>query len=220
MARVKICGITSVADARQVADAGVDAIGLVFYKKSSRYVTIEQAVDICDALPPFVSVVALFMNPSSDYVHEVIADVSCDLLQFHGDESPEFCASFHHAYIKAVAMGYDESEGGEGKGKDDRESGFDFKRYAESYPEAKGFLVDGHAPGEAGGAGNSFDWKNIPVDYPVPIILAGGLNPDNVAKALQTADVYAVDVSSGVESAPGIKDATKVQKFMQEVRSV
>ncbi len=217
MARVKICGITSVADALQVASSGVDAIGLVFYKKSSRYVTIDQAVEICEALPPFVSIVALFMNPSSDYVYEVIADVACDLLQFHGDESPEFCASFSRAYIKAVAMGYKKGEDEEDKGE---EPSFDFKSYADSYSDAKGFLVDGHAPGEAGGSGNSFDWQSIPLDYPAPIILAGGLNPDNVASALQMADVYAVDVSSGVESAPGIKDAAKVKKFMQEVRSV
>ncbi|MEE9351756.1 MAG: phosphoribosylanthranilate isomerase [Thiotrichaceae bacterium] len=210
MARVKICGITSIEDALQVVDSGADAIGLVFYKKSSRYVTIDQAVEICDALPPFITVVALFMNASSDYVHDVIADVPCDLLQFHGDESPEFCSSFSEAYIKAVAMG----EG------DDSEEAFDFTAYADQYSDAKGFLIDGHAPGEAGGSGKSFDWQHIPLDYPAPIILAGGLNPDNVASALEMADVYAVDVSSGVESAPGVKDATKIQKFMQEVRSV
>lgn len=209
MARVKICGITSVDDALQVADSGADAIGLVFYKKSSRYVTIDQAVEICEALPPFVSVVGLFMNASSDYVHEVMADVRCDLLQFHGDESPGFCDSFAIPYVKAVAMGHDEDE-----------EVFDFTEYADQFPDAKAFLVDGHAPGEAGGSGQSFDWQEIPLDYPAPIILAGGLNPSNVASALQEAAVYAVDVSSGVESALGIKDAGKVQKFMQEVRSV
>lgn len=208
MARVKICGITSVADALAVARSGADAIGLVFYRKSSRFVTIDQAVEICETLPPFVSVVALFMNPSSDYVHEVIADVPCDLLQFHGDESPEFCASFARAYIKAVPMKRDEDES------------FDFITYADSFEGAKGFLVDGHAPGEAGGSGETFDWQHIPVDYPRPIILAGGLTPNNVGTALQMADVYAVDVSSGVESAPGIKDATKIEQFMQEVRRV
>ena len=213
MARVKICGITSVADALQVAAAGADAIGLVFYKKSSRYVSVEQAVEICEALPPFVSVVALFMNASSDYVHEVIADVHCNMLQFHGDESPSFCSSFDQPYMKAVAMGH---KGGDASDEDD----FNFTEYADQYPDAKAFLVDGHAPGEAGGSGQSFDWQQIPIDYPAPIILAGGLNPDNVANALQMADVYAVDVSSGVEVEPGIKDATKIQKFMQEVRSV
>ncbi len=211
MARVKICGITSIEDALQVVDSGADAIGLVFYKKSSRYVTIDQAVEICEALPPFITVVALFMNASSDYVYEVMADVPCDLLQFHGDESPEFCSSFSKAYIKAVAMG---------EGDDENEVAFDFATYADQYGDAKGFLIDSHAPGEAGGSGKSFDWQNIPLDYPAPIILAGGLNPDNVASALEMADVYAVDVSSGVESAPGVKDAMKIQKFMQEVRSV
>ena len=212
MARVKICGITSVDDALHVVESGADAIGLVFYKKSSRYVTIDQAVEICDALPPFISVVALFLNASSDYVHEVIADVPCDLLQFHGDESPEFCASFSRAYIKAVAMGVEENTEDEGS--------FDFTHYAEQYVGAKGFLVDGHAPGQAGGLGKAFNWENIPVDYPAPIILAGGLTPENVASALGVADVYAVDVSSGVESSPGIKDASKIEKFMQEVRRV
>ena len=208
MARVKICGITSVADALEVARSGADAIGLVFYRKSSRFVTVDQAVEICEALPPFVSVVALFMNPSSDYVHEVIADVPCDLLQFHGEESAEFCESFARAYIKAVPM------------KRSQDESFDFTAYADAYTESKGFLVDGHAPGEAGGSGETFDWQEIPVDYPRPIILAGGLTPDNVADALQMADVYAVDVSSGVESEPGIKDAGKIHQFMQEVRSV
>jgi len=211
MARVKICGITSVTDALHVADSGADAIGLVFYKKSSRYVMIDQAVEICEALPPFISVVALFMNASSDYVHEVIADVRCDLLQFHGDESPDFCESFSIPYMKAVAMG---SHAGEDDGL------FGFKEYADQFTNAKAFLVDGHALGEAGGSGQSFDWQHIPVDYPAPIILAGGLSPDNVASALQVADVYAVDVSSGVEAEPGIKDATKIQEFMREVRSV
>lgn len=206
MSRVKICGITSIDDALTVAYSGVDAIGLVFYNKSSRYVSIDQAIEISEALPPFVSVVALFMNPSSDYVHEVISLVHCDLLQFHGEESAEFCASFSYPYIKAVAMS--------------QEEGFDFNEYADEYVDAKGFLVDSHAPGQAGGSGETFDWQHVPVDYPRPIILAGGLTPDNVAVALQTADVYAVDVSSGVESEPGIKDPEKVEKFMQEVKSV
>ncbi len=208
MARVKICGITSVADALEAARYGADAIGLVFYKKSSRYVTVDEAVEICHALPPFVSVVALFMNASSEYVHEVVADVPCDLLQFHGEESPSFCASFSMPYIKAVPMKRDASEL------------FDFASYADEYVDAKGFLVDGHAPGTAGGSGETFDWQQIPLDYSRPVILAGGLTPDNVADALQVANVYAVDVSSGVESEPGVKDAQKIRQFMQEVRCV
>ena len=207
MCRVKICGITTVEDALHVAHSGADAIGLVFYKKSSRYVNVDQAIEICEALPPFVSVVALFMNASTECVHEIIADVPCNLLQFHGDESPEFCESFALPYIKAVAMTHDDGE-------------FDFEEYADGYQEARGFLVDSHAPGEAGGSGEVFDWQDVPVDYPKPIILAGGLSPENVAAALDSVDVYAVDVSSGVESEPGIKDPDKVDKFMQEVRSV
>ena len=206
MCRVKICGITTVEDALHVAHSGADAIGLVFYKKSPRYVNIDQAIEICEALPPFVSVVALFMNASTEYVHEVIADVPCNLLQFHGDESPDFCESFAYPYIKAVAMTHDDA--------------FSFEEYADGYEEAIGFLVDSHAPGEAGGSGEVFDWQDVPVDYPKPIILAGGLRPDNVASALDLVDVYAVDVSSGVESKPGIKDPEQVDKFMQEVRSV
>ncbi len=206
MYRVKVCGITTVEDALHVAFSGADAIGLVFYKKSPRNVTIDKAIEICEALPPFVSVVALFMNASTDYVHEVVSDVPCNLLQFHGDESAEFCASFSYPYIKAVPMMHDDD--------------FSFEDYADRYVDASGFLVDSHAPGQAGGSGEVFDWQNVPVDYPKPIVLAGGLNPDNVASALKAVDVYAVDVSSGVESEPGIKDPTKVEQFIQEVQSV
>lgn len=207
MSRVKICGITTVDDALAVTEAGADAIGLVFYDKSPRNISVDEAIQICDALPPFISVVALFMNPSSDFVYDVISAVPCDLLQFHGDESPEFCGSFGRAYIKAVPMSRD------------GEDSIDFADYADQFSDAKGFLVDSHAPGEAGGSGKTFDWDHIPSDYPSPIILAGGLNPDNVSAALSMAGVYAVDVSSGVESSPGVKDVEKINKFMQEVRS-
>ena len=202
--RVKICGITTIADARSVAESGADAIGLVFYKKSARYVDIEQAKAICQSLPPFITTVALFMNADESTVQTCLEQVPFDLLQFHGNESPEFCASFNHPHIKAVPM-----------------AGLNnFKAYADQYTDAKGFLVDSHAPGEAGGSGQVFDWKQIPMDYSAPIILAGGLNPDNVANAVESTAVFAVDVSSGVEARPGIKDTQKIKQFMQEVRRV
>ncbi len=202
--RVKICGITTIADARSVAESGADAIGLVFYEKSSRYVELEQAKAICQSLPPFITTVALFMNADENTVRACLQQIPFDLLQFHGNETPAFCSSFNHPYIKAVPMtGLD-----------------DFKAYADQYADAKGFLVDSHASGEAGGSGQVFDWEQIPVDYSAPIILAGGLNPDNVASAVESTAVFAVDVSSGVEAHPGIKDTQKIKQFMQEVRRV
>ncbi|HHL19540.1 MAG TPA: phosphoribosylanthranilate isomerase, partial [Thiothrix sp.] len=173
--RVKICGITSITDALTVVKFGADAIGFVFYEKSVRYVSIEQAKAICQALPPFITTVALFMNADKQQVTACLTEVHFDLLQFHGNESPGFCASFNHPYIKAVPMSGVSSLD-------------DFKVYAEQYPDAKAFLVDSHAPNEAGGSGKVFDWKHIPVDYSAPIILAGGLNADNVTQAMQTTD--------------------------------
>ncbi|HFD33318.1 MAG TPA: phosphoribosylanthranilate isomerase [Gammaproteobacteria bacterium] len=202
--KVKICGITSVKDALAVSSSGADAIGLVFYPKSSRYLSIAQATEICAALPPFISVVGLFLDASQAEVEAVLEQVPLDLLQFHGSESPQYCAIFSRPYIKAVGMiGLD-----------------DFALYADQYPDAKAFLVDGHAPGAAGGTGNSFDWNEIPDDYPKPIILAGGLNPDNIAAAIQSTDVYAVDLSSGVEISAGIKSEEKIKALMQEVKRV
>ncbi len=205
--RVKICGITSITDALTVVKFGADAIGLVFYEKSVRYVSLEQAKAICQALPPFITTVALFMNAGKQQVTRSLTEVHFDLLQFHGNESPEFCASFNHPYIKAVPMSGVSSLD-------------DFKVYAEQYPDAKAFLVDSHAPNEAGGSGKVFDWKQIPVDYSAPIILAGGLNAENVTQAMQTTDVFALDVSSGVEASPGVKSTIKIKQFMQEVKRV
>lgn len=205
MTRVKICGITSVKDALLAAESGVDAIGLVFYRKSSRFVSVEQAAEIVTALPPFVSTVALFLNPSEDYVYEVIQGVHCNLLQFHGDESASFCEGFDHAYIKALAMGSDESS---------------VQEVVEQHSSSRGWLLDSHSAGHMGGSGKIFDWNTIPAELQRPVILAGGLTPDNVAQAVSSTEVYGVDVSSGVESAPGIKDAKKIKHFMQEVRRV
>ncbi len=202
--RVKVCGVTSVADAQMVCAADVDAIGLVFYEKSSRNVTIEQAAEICTALPPFVSAVGLFLDAPETFVNEVLDAVSLDVLQFHGSETPEYCNHFRRPYIKGLGMS--------------GVTGDNFRELANQYPAAQGILVDSHAPGAAGGTGKTFDWTQVPQDYAKAIILAGGLSPDNVAKAICTTQVYAVDVSSGVESAPGIKDSAKIAAFMDEVR--
>ena len=202
--RVKVCGITAVADALMVSAAGVDAVGLVFYPKSKRNLSMAQAAEICRVLPPFVTTVGLFLDAEADFVREVLAAVPLDVLQFHGSETPDYCRQFPRPYLKAVGMKGLAASGG-------------FAAYAERYPDAQGFLVDSHAPGAAGGTGETFDWTQVPQDYPKPIILAGGLTPENVAEAIRTSRVYAVDVSSGVEAAPGVKDAAKVAAFMRNV---
>lgn len=205
--RVKICGITSIKDAQNVCNAGADSIGLVFYEKSPRNVSIKQATEICESLPPFVNSVGLFLDASKELVNSVLASMPLGLLQFHGSESPEYCASFNHPYIKVVGM----------KGIDSFEK---FDAIAKLYPDAKGFLVDSHATGKAGGTGKTFDWADTPIDYQKPIILAGGLNPNNIADAIQQAPVYGYDLSSGVESKPGIKDKEKIIQLMNEVQRV
>lgn len=199
--RVKVCGITSVADALMVSAAGADALGLVFYAKSKRNVSIKQAAEICKTVPPFVATVGLFLDAEVSFVEQVLAAVPLTLLQFHGSESPAYCAQFKRTYLKAVGMQGIAASGG-------------FAVYADQYPAAQGFLVDSHAPGAAGGTGETFDWTQVPQDYPKPIILAGGLTAENVAEAIRVSQVYAVDVSSGVESHPGIKDLAKVQTFI------
>lgn len=202
--RVKVCGITAVADALMVSAAGVDAVGLVFYPKSKRNLSMAQAAEICRVLPPFVTTVGLFLDAEADFVREVLAAVPLDVLQFHGSETPDYCRQFPRPYLKAVGMKGLAASGG-------------FAAYAERYPDAQGFLVDSHAPGAAGGTGETFDWTQVPQDYPKPIILAGGLTPENVAEAIRTSRVYAVDVSSGVEATPGVKDVVKVAAFMRNV---
>jgi phosphoribosylanthranilate isomerase len=215
--RVKICGVTRPEDARQIALEGADAIGLVFYEKSPRCVTPERADEICRALPAFVTSVALFKDAGTDSIHQVLETTRIDCLQFHGSESAEFCRQFGVPYIKALGMGM-------GMGVDegiDKDSGqTDVARRAEAYFNARGLLLDSHAPGADGGTGKNFDWSTIPEDLPLPLILAGGLDAGNVAEAIRAVRPYAVDVSSGVESEAGIKDAKKVTDFMQAVRSV
>ena len=204
MTRIKCCGMTRVEDALLAAQLGADAIGLVFTRRSRRSVSVAQAQAIVHALPPFVSTVALFMDDAPVLVEEVIAAVAPDLLQFHGSESDAWCAQFGHRYLKAIAMG----EGAAALAR------------LRDYPRAAALLLDGHGLGEAGGSGKAFDWSLMPTDLAQPLVLAGGLHAGNVAEAIRVARPWAVDVASGVESAPGIKDAGKLRDFIVAVRAV
>jgi phosphoribosylanthranilate isomerase len=199
--RVKICGITRVQDATSVVQSGADALGLVFYPKSPRHVTVAQARNIAIAVAPFVTVTGLFVNASADHVREVLASVPLSLLQFHGQETNEQCNCFGLPFIKSIAM--------------QRET--DLLSRVSGYPDAAGFLLDAWQPEIHGGGGVAFDWQQVPEGIPVPIILAGGLAPDNVATAISTIKPYAVDVSTGVEIAKGIKSREKIEAFMREV---
>jgi len=199
--RVKICGITRAEDGRAAAQAGTDAIGLVFYLKSPRYVAVQQAQAICRELPPFVSVVALFVNAPREQVAEVLDSVPVDLLQFHGTERAEQCAGFGRPYIKAIAM----------------KEGCDPLSTMNAHPEASGFLLDAWQPELHGGGGVTFDWAQIPARTAKPMILAGGLNAENISQAVVRTRPFAVDVSSGVELEKGIKSVEKIQAFMRGV---
>lgn len=200
--RVKICGITRVEDGLAAARAGADAIGLVFEPKSPRAVDLERALAIARALPPFVTVVALFVDAAPARVREVLGALKPDLLQFHGSETSEYCRLFAHPYIKAISM----------------REGIDLHESERVYRDAAGLLLDAHVAGSAGGTGQAFDWTRVPRDLGKPVILAGGLHPDNVGEALRVVKPYAVDVSSGVEATKGIKDANKIAAFIEAVR--
>ena len=200
--RVKICGITRVEDAQAAAQAGADAIGLVFYERSPRLVSIAQAAQLAAALPPFVTSVGLFVDADETFVRQVLAAVPLDLLQFHGDESPEYCAQFGRPYLKAIRV----------------KAGVDLLQCAAHFRAARGLLLDAHVDGIPGGTGATFDWSLIPKQMPLPVILSGGLDAGNVAAAIKQVQPYAVDVSSGVEVSKGIKDAAKIARFMKEVR--
>lgn len=200
--RVKICGITRVEDGLAAAAAGADAIGLVF-AESSRRVSPAQAQAIVRALPPFIKVVGLFVDAGEAEVKEVLRQVPLDLLQFHGRESPEFCRAAGRPYIKAIAM----------------QVGKDVTVEAARYPEAAGLLFDAYHPALAGGSGETFDWERVPRDLRQPVILAGGLTPENVAAAVRAVRPYAVDVSSGVEVSKGIKSAEKIAAFIRNTKS-
>ncbi|MGH8436940.1 MAG: phosphoribosylanthranilate isomerase [Pseudomonas sp.] len=199
--RSKICGITRVEDALVAAEAGADAIGLVFYAKSPRAVGVQQARAIIAALPPFVTTVGLFVNASRCELNEILDAVPLDLLQFHGDESPAECAGYHRPYIKALRV----------------KPGDDIAAQAARYSQAAGILLDTYVAGVPGGTGEAFDWSLVPHDLSKPIILAGGLCAENVRSAIQRVRPYAVDVSGGVEASKGIKDAEKIRAFIREV---
>ena len=199
--RTKICGITRVEDALVAAHAGVDAIGLVFYGKSPRAVSVQQAQAIVAALPPFVSTVGLFVNASRAEINAVLDALPLDVLQFHGDESPADCEGFARPYFRALRM----------------QPGVDIAQLAAQYTTAQGILLDAWVPGLHGGTGERFDWSQIPDNLAKPLILAGGLNADNVTQAIQQTQPWAVDVSGGVEADKGIKDAEKMRKFLYAV---
>lgn len=199
--RVKICGITRVEDAVSAVEHGCDAIGLVFYEPSPRFVAPNIASAIAAQLPPFVAAVGLFVNAAPEFVYEVLAQVRLDVLQFHGDESPEYCRQFGVPYLKAVRV----------------RSETNLLQYAATYADAKALLLDAYVSGTPGGTGTTFDWGLIPQDLPKPVILAGGLDAGNVSEAIRQCRPYAVDVSGGVEREKGIKDADKIAAFMRGV---
>lgn len=196
--RIKICGVTRPGDAELAARLGADAVGVIFYPDSPRAVDIARAREIAAALPAFVTLTALFLNPAPALVEAVLERLPVGLLQFHGGETAAFCRRFGRAYMKAVSMRAPLKE-------------------LDAYGDAAALVLDSHAPGAAGGTGATFDWSRLP-DTSRPVVLAGGLGPDNVAAAIRQVRPWGVDVASGVESAPGIKDPDKLERFIAEVR--
>jgi len=201
--RIKICGITRPEDGLAAARLGVDALGLVFYASSPRAVTTPQAAAIVQALPPFVTTVGLFVDATAAEVHQVLDQVPLDVLQFHGDEAPADCGRFGRPYIKAVRM----------------QAGVNLSAVIADYPDAQGILLDTYVAGVHGGTGERFNWMDVPGGLKKPIILAGGLTPDNVAGAIDIVHPWAVDVSGGVEAARGIKDADRMAAFVKAVNT-
>lgn len=206
--RVKVCGITRLEDALTAITHGADAIGLVFYGPSDRNVSISQAAAIANHIPAFVSIVGLFVNAETAFVQQVLSEVKLDLLQFHGDETPSYCAQYLRPYIKAIRVKPDSN----------------LLQCAKDFSTAKGLLLDTYSEGVAGGTGHVFDWSLIPQQFInmqlglfPPVILAGGLTSTNVAQAIRQVRPFAVDVSGGVESSKGIKDVAKIAAFMQQV---
>jgi len=199
--RSKICGITNLQDAQNATDLGANALGFVFYPPSKRYISHEQASYISKHIPPFISLVGLFVNPEVNAVHQILQQVHLDILQFHGDENPAFCESFAIPYIKAIRV----------------TSTQQILNACEEYKSAKALLLDTFVANQFGGTGTSFNWDLIPNNLNKPIILAGGLNTDNLTSALQKIRPFAVDVSGGVEKSAGIKDKSKLQHFLATI---
>lgn len=203
MTRIKCCGMTRIEDALLAAELGVDAIGVVLTAHSKRQISLERARAIVQAMPPFVTTVALCMDDEANVVQDIIDIVRPSMLQFHGSESDEWCKQFGQPYLKAIAMG----------------EGAAALYQLHDHPHAAGLLLDGHGLGKPGGSGKTFDWSLMPRDLKQPLILAGGLTAANVAHAISVARPWAVDVSSGIESAPGIKDAQKMREFIAAARA-
>ena len=201
--RIKICGLRDPAHAKIAAEEGADAIGLVFHKPSPRYLEMRDAAKVAQALPPFVAAVGLFVDLPAGQVRAILQEVPLDLLQFHGDETPEYCEQFGRPYIRVAKMG----------------PGVDLLEYADRFSRAKALILDADVPGVAGGTGETFEWSAVPRNLPLPLILSGGLNARNVARAVREVRPWAVDVSSGVESARGVKDPAKIVEFIRSVRS-
>jgi len=204
MTRIKICGITRLEDALDAVHSGAHALGLVFYDKSPRHINLQQAAKLADAIPPFVTLVGLFVNASGSAVREVMQAVPLDVLQFHGEEEPEFCGQFDRPFLKAIRV----------------KAGVNLVQYAVRYAGAQGLLLDAFVEGVPGGTGASFDWTLIPEGLPLPVVLSGGLHAGNVAEAIRQVRPYAVDVSSGVEERKGIKNAAKIAAFINEVNKI
>jgi phosphoribosylanthranilate isomerase len=201
---IKICGLTSVENALEVAESGVSAIGLVFYPESPRNVSLDIAKNITESLPPFVSAVGLFVNPSLEEVFRILESVDLHVLQFHGEENAEFCSKFRKPYLKAINVSAE----------------VDLVEYAKAYEGASGLLLDTFSEKVRGGTGETFDWDLVPTELDVPIVLAGGLRSDNVAAAIDRVRPWAVDVSSGVEGTQkGVKDPALVRDFIDEVKN-
>ena len=202
MPKIKICGLTRPRDAQAAAELGADAVGLVFYAKSKRCVDAAQAAEIVATLPPEVAKVALFVNESAEQIRRILGAVPINVLQFHGDEAPEFCRQFGKPYWKALRV----------------QSAQDIAEAAERYADAAALLLDAHIEGQYGGTGQVFDWRLLPATMPLPWILSGGLHPGNVAAAVRQTGAAWLDVSSGVEQAPGIKSRDLMADFIRQAR--
>lgn len=200
--RIKICGLTRIEDLQAAVNAGADAIGLVFYPPSPRHVDLQTAAMLARAVPPFVTIVGLFVNADPQVVRETLAAVPIHLLQFHGDEDESYCRQFDHPYMKAARV----------------KAGVDLVQYAAAFPSAQAILLDAFVDGYGGG-GKVFDWSLVPAALGKPIVLSGGLDAGNVGDAVRRVRPAAVDVSSGVEAAKGIKDTEKINAFVAAVRA-
>ena len=200
---VKICGVTRVEDALTAARLGAHAVGFVFYAGSARNIAPDRAAGIIRELPPFVTAVGLFVDAAQAEIEQVLALAPIELLQFHGSERPEFCGRFGLPYIKAARV----------------RPSLDLLQYARLHDAARGLLLDAFVEGTHGGTGIAFDWSVVPRELPLPVVLSGGLTPENVGEAIRRVRPWAVDVSSGVEAAPGVKDPGKMAAFFEGVRN-